>query len=128
MKVQHDALNASCPNEKFYSTVPNDEQDRGWVLKGLAIFSAYSREISFKKHKAELEQSKNCILELKLVQHLQNSMKQKDFIIRLSQSIVYAYIQQVEEEQWTPQVKIPAQDHGWWKPARSAMRYSQMKL
>lgn len=29
MKVQHDALNASCPNEEFYTTVPSDEQDRG---------------------------------------------------------------------------------------------------
>lgn len=31
MKVQHDALNASCPNEEFYITVPKDEQDRGLV-------------------------------------------------------------------------------------------------
>lgn len=29
MKVQHDALNASCPNEEFCTTVPNDEKDRG---------------------------------------------------------------------------------------------------
>lgn len=29
MKVQHDALNASCPNEEFCTTVPSDEQDRG---------------------------------------------------------------------------------------------------
>lgn len=31
MKVQHDALNASCTNEEFYTTVPNDEKDRGLV-------------------------------------------------------------------------------------------------
>lgn len=31
MKVQRDALNASCPNEEFCTTVPNDEQDRGLV-------------------------------------------------------------------------------------------------
>ena len=31
MKVQHDALNASCPNEEFCTNVPNDERDRGLV-------------------------------------------------------------------------------------------------
>lgn len=31
MKVQHDALNASCPNEEFYASAPNDERDRGLV-------------------------------------------------------------------------------------------------
>lgn len=28
MEVQHDVLNASCPNEEFCTTVPNDEQER----------------------------------------------------------------------------------------------------
>lgn len=42
--------------------------------------------MSFKKHKAELEKSKH-ILELRLVQHLQKLINQKDFIARLSQNI-----------------------------------------
>ena len=56
------------------------------MLKGLVTLSSYRREMGFKEHKAELEQSKNSILKLKLVQHLQHSMKWKLFIVRLSQS------------------------------------------
>lgn len=56
------------------------------MLKGLVTLSSYRREMGFKEHKAELEQSKNSILKLKLVQHLQHSMKGKLFIVRLSQS------------------------------------------
>lgn len=55
------------------------------MLKGLVTLSSYKGEMSFKEHKAELEQSKNSILKLKLVQHLQHSMKWKLFV-RLSQS------------------------------------------
>jgi len=56
------------------------------MLKGLVTLSSYRREMGFKEHKAELEQSKNSIFKLKIVQHLQHSMKQKLFIVRLSQS------------------------------------------
>lgn len=56
------------------------------MLKGLVTLSSYKRDMGFKDHTAELEQSKNSILKLKLVQHLQHSMKWKLFIVRLNQS------------------------------------------
>lgn len=84
MKVQHDALNASCPNEEFCITVPNDEQDRGLAnVERVGYPFQLQEEMDFKEHKAELEQSKNSILKLKLVQHLQHSMKWKLFIVKV---------------------------------------------
>lgn len=74
MEVRHDALNASCPNEEFYTTVPNDKQDRVLVSAervGYSFQLEQGNELQ-KAEKAELKQSKNSILELKLVQYLQN--------------------------------------------------------
>lgn len=67
------------------------------MLKGLVTLSSYSKEMGFREHEVKLEQSKNSILKFKSVQHLQHSMKQKLFNVKLSQ--VDTYSQQVEEEQ-----------------------------
>lgn len=60
------------------------------MLKGLVTISSYKRDMGFKEHKAELEQSKTSILKVKLVQHLQHSMKWKLVIVRLNQ-VRYLY-------------------------------------